>query len=593
MPLSAWTRRFGFSQGRLRPPAGFVPPEGLAAFGLGNDLPGNVESLQVGANIEVQNNGAFNSALLMRFKGKIRPPSSLPDPAGFKASMLVNGVERMSQQVRPGWTRTVNDWAANVSKLMGDGTISWKLEVTGDPAAIYPLELPAFYVDAITFEGATERPILANRIPEPGESQVPLDADIQLDIMDVGSSGVDLLNTQVFVRGVLAFNGGSFQPGFQGPNSTYLYPQADVLRVIIDPEVQNQFSSLEQVNITVHAVLTGGTGFLDQEYDFFAVDMTAPRLVSATAISQTVVRLSFDESVLQLDPLGAGDALNPAGYSFDRVTAPAASLRAVTVAPFSPSSVEITTQWEMTPGATYLVTASLLQDLFGNTILAPFNAVTFVGFSPQVPAGRSNFSLWKLMPREVRRRDDEGSGFWKLFLGCMQEVIDLFTYQIDRFIDFLDPDYSPEEWVDIMLQDLGNPFRFDLDLNGKRRLISVFRTAINESGSDPGLQNIIRFFLNLDVVVQPYDEIGMHLGESLLGEDWILGASSEFARYAFDIVSPRVLTDIERRRIRSLVTYYKAGWTHFVNLVEPSAPGSGVDHMELGLSELGVSWLLH
>ena len=82
------------------------------------------------------------------------------------------------------------------------------------------------------------------------------------------------------------------------------------------------------------------------------------------------------------------------------------------------------------------------------------------------------------------------------------------------------------------------------------------------------------------------------LGESLLGEDWELGPSDRFARYAFDVKVGRVLSARERRQLRAIVEYLKPAHTHFVNLLEPLPP-IVPEHWELGVSELGDTSLLH
>ena len=52
------------------------------------------------------------------------------------------------------------------------------------------------------------------------------------------------------------------------------------------------------------------------------------------------------------------------------------------------------------------------------------------------------------------------------------------------------------------------------------------------------------------------------------------------------------LTDTQRSQIRAIVDYLKPAHTHFVELIEPGPPPS-YDHWELGISELGVTSLLH
>ena len=53
-----------------------------------------------------------------------------------------------------------------------------------------------------------------------------------------------------------------------------------------------------------------------------------------------------------------------------------------------------------------------------------------------------------------------------------------------------------------------------------------------------------------------------------------------------------VLTETERRQIRAIVNFLKPGHTHFVDLLEPTAPVT-FDHWVLGISELGVETELH
>ena len=65
-----------------------------------------------------------------------------------------------------------------------------------------------------------------------------------------------------------------------------------------------------------------------------------------------------------------------------------------------------------------------------------------------------------------------------------------------------------------------------------------------------------------------------------------------FARYAFEVHVDRVLSDVERRQLRTIVALIKPAHTHFVALVEPRLPAV-VDHWVLGVSELGESTDLH
>jgi phage tail-like protein len=314
-----------------------------------------------------------------------------------------------------------------------------------------------------------------------------------------------------------------------------------------------------------------------------------PQVVGAQARELSRVRVSFDEAVVQVDPAAPGDALNPAGYWFARLSTPAVDVAAVAVETVTASAVDVITDIDLTPGGSYRVTVAGVKDFDGNPVLPPFDSADLSGFVPPRPAGR-RFDLYRMLPAMNRREDETGD--LRNFLACLQEVTDLLLHDVDRFSDILDPDVAPEPFLDLMLLDLGNPFAFDLSAVDKRRLLNVLVAIYREKGTAAGMRNAIRFFLGLEVEIIAYRGESLILGESLLGVDWVLGPSDSFSAYAFEVVAPRALTAEERRRLRQIVDYMKPAHTHFVRLVEPEIP-SVVDHVELGLSELGETFFLH
>ena len=451
----------------------------------------------------------------------------------------------------------------------------------------FELELPAVYVDAVLLDPTPARPAVINRDPEPGDAQVPIGSSISLDLTDVGPDGIDVAATQVFVGGVLAFSGGAFLPGFGGPGSSATNPQPDTLRIVIAPFAP--FESLQDVAVRVVTQTVGGAFQLDTTWSFRCEDLTAPRVVGAQARELKRIRVSFDEPVKHDDPSANDDALNPALYALDRLSVPAVDVTVVGTELVTDSSVELITDVEPSPGAAYRVTVTGVVDLFGNEVLAPENAAEFTGFLPVRPVGR-RFDLYQLLPTLNRREDETGD--LRRFLACLQEVTDLVVHDVDRFTDVFDPDLAPEAFIDAMLLDLGNPFPFDLSSVDKRRLLNVLVAIYREKGTAVGIENAIRFFLSLEVEVTSYNGESLVLGDSLLGEDWILGPGGFFSAYAFEVVVPRALEDEERRRLRLIVEYMKPAHTHFTRLVEPAIPEI-IDHVELGLSELGETWVLH
>jgi phage tail-like protein len=318
-------------------------------------------------------------------------------------------------------------------------------------------------------------------------------------------------------------------------------------------------------------------------------ESASPQVVGAQARELARVRVSFDRAVAQDDPSGSSDGLNAAHYAIDAASAPAVGASVVAVEPVSSSAVDLITNTPLTPGATYRVDVAGIVEASGAGVAASNGGATFVGFVPAQPASRV-FDLYRFLP-ELNRREDT-TGHLRGFVGCLQEVTDLVLVDIDRFTDILDPDIAPERVLDRMLGELGDPFAFDLSVVDKRRLLNVLVAMYREKGTTRGIVNTIRFFLGLEVEITAYVGEALVLGESALGEDWVLGPSSLFAALAFEIVSPRILGSEERQRLRQIVEYLKPAQTHFARLVEPTPP-EAIDHIELGISELGENWVLH
>ena len=442
------------------------------------------------------------------------------------------------------------------------------------------LELPGLYADTVVAIVAGERILLVNRDPGSGETGVPLDWTIAIEVLDVGPDGVDRTATRVWVDGVLAFDGGAvpeLQPGFDGPRAEVV-ETADTLRVVLDPAVP--FASEAAVEVRVVSATVGGGHILDESYTFFAEDRTAPRVLAAQATSPTTVQIGFDEDVVVAD--SAGFVFTPQAFPAVPVLAVGASAQG--------SVVTVDLDTELTPDVLYEVAVSGAVDLRGNPVLEPDHRALFAGFRPPRPPSR-RFDLWSMLPRHNRRGDTTGD-LWR-FIACLQEALDLLLTEADSFVDVFDIERAPEAFLDLILQDLGDPFPFDLDVLAKRRLASVLVEMYRQKGTEVGIENAIRFFLGIDVTaITPFTGTTLVLGESELGVDWELGPSDRFARYAFDVEVDVPLTATERRQIRAIVDYLKPAHTHFVDLLEPGAPVA-YDHWELGVSELGETTDLH
>jgi phage tail-like protein len=241
---------------------------------------------------------------------------------------------------------------------------------------------------------------------------------------------------------------------------------------------------------------------------------------------------------------------------------------------------------QLTAGARYEVRAAGVEDVRGNLVEAPLDRATFIGFAAPSPPER-RFALWEMLPKHNRR--DDRTGDLARFVACLQEVTDLLLADTDRFAEVFDLERAPPPFLDCILQDLGNPFAFELDTLEKRRLASVLVDLYRTKGTAVGIRNAIRFFLGIEVeAIAPYAGETLALGDAELDATWVLGPSDRFARYAFDVEVSRALTAKERRMVRSLVNYLRPAHTHFVDLRE-GVPTLATDDWVLGESALGVA----
>jgi phage tail-like protein len=296
-------------------------------------------------------------------------------------------------------------------------------------------------------------------------------------------------------------------------------------------------------------------------------------LVAALAAGPKELWLAFDAAVVEP---------SPAAVTIVALTTPAVSLEPQRVRREDLRLV-VTLELEMSPGAEYEVTVSGVVDGQGQPISPPFNRGRFLGFLPPQPPGR-HFDLLQMLPRYLLRGDDAED--LRRFVAVIQEVTSLVLSDVDRWTDILDLERAPEPFVDAMLSDLGNPFEFPLDLIGKRRLAARLVDMYRRKGTAAGIEDAIRFFVGVESRVVAFAGDGLTLGDSRLDLDWVLGPSTPWGRYAFDVEAARTLSDEERRQVHGLVRYLRPAHTHFVTLREPEPPTTA-DEWTLGESELG------
>lgn len=420
------------------------------------------------------------------------------------------------------------------------------------------LTMPALYVDDVASESGATSVVLANRVPSPGAVDVASDSTIDVDILRPlsGVADVDTAATSIYVGGVLAFQAGAFQAGYDGPASASGVAGLGGLRVVIDPTAD--FTSEQSVTVRVVSAMVGALGAVDESHTFTSEDLIAPVLVSALAIDALTVRLIFDEAVA----IGAGFA-----SSFSPVTLVAVPL-VVVAQSASGENIDLTLDEEMTEGATYALSVSDVEDLSGNTATVDVEVVGFVASKPD----RRRLDLTKWVPHRILSLDDRLTGDLRKFLGTLQDSVNVVMAWVDRIVEQNSYELAEPKWLDVLLADLGNPFPFTLDLAQKRKLASLLVQIYRENGTVSGVENAIRFFVGVTAQVVEFSKIGMQLGVSQLNVDWTLGASDQRALYTFSIEVDGEITDEQYDQILTIAEYMKPAHTHIASIVEITEP---------------------
>lgn len=239
--------------------------------------------------------------------------------------------------------------------------------------------------------------------------------------------------------------------------------------------------------------------------------MAASELLSAVALDLKTVRVLFgfggspDDSADLTTPLSAV-------WTVLATTAPAyepsvASVTGYTEGGSGWAGVTLIFEQELTPGVVYALKVTGVTGISENDVdnLEPFQAKTL-----DFPAER-DFSLWNYVPAINKKEDTEGE--LEAFISCVQEPLNLLVNDVDHWIDILDCDLAPENFVDLMLRDLGNPFEFSntLTLTEKRRLAASLVELYKLKGTTLGVQTAIRFFMGMRSEILRLDGLGNHI----------------------------------------------------------------------------------
>ncbi len=455
------------------------------------------------------------------------------------------------------------------------------------------VKLPSVYIDAIG-ESAFAGLLVVNEFPERNSTEASKSAVIVLEILSTNGLDINASATDVYVNGVLAVTGGVFQSGFSGSVVT-----TDPRQHVVTIDRTADFVSEELVTVRVVAEDVTPVDTIDSSYTFTVEDLTTPKLSSVLARAATTVRAIFDEGMLSQSSAGANDALNPANYTLvfvpvnDRQAG--AGPTVVSVNKVNDLTYDLATDFELSFFRTYrLVVGAVADDsAAGNTVLpsAPDNQKEFASWSPPGwPSNRKFDFFTDLLSRDDRTRDVQGD--LERLASAFTDTISLLCWDVDRWIEIIDLDDAPSQFVDAMLFDLGNPFDFDLSDNRKRKLADLLPDIYKQRGTEAGIRNLARFFLGIEITdIEIWNEDGWILGVSELGIDTDLALGIQANLYTFIVHVDQDLDATTRRQLEILIELTKVAHEHFI--IKTPSDLESIDHLALGFSELGVNWTLH
>lgn len=491
----------------------------------------------------------------------------------------------VSREILSGDAQVYTDIAVYLDGLPASVTTTLKLSFLDadgvvDAGVLMLAELPGAYFDNLVFLTVSPTTLI-NRVPEPGHSDHPVGDNIVLEAVADAPIAIGDVSINVSINGddFTAIDTGSFVAPFDGPESALTQIGPNHIGIVIDPV--DDLPEQTEITVMFLAPLNGGAGPIT--YQFVTEDLTGPRIESLTALSKTEVVITFNEGV-------ADDALDPANWTYTAVTLPAITPVVVSVVRISTRAVKLIIDTETSVGRIYEVAAESVDDTSGNDS-GPISIRYTAPASSNSPTDR-DFRVQDFVPDYNWSLD--AAGDLRRFIDSLQDIVDVLLCSIDEWVLQLDPDTASEPVLDAMLCDLGNPFNFVLSENEKRKLIRVLVAIYRLKGTKVGIEQTILFFLGISVeVVCPFLETTWIMGVSEMGISTIMGSGSSYDKYSFYIVSPVELTDAQREQITSIAELMKPAHTHFLRIDEPTPPPPVVTTLIMGVSEMGINWIMN
>lgn len=255
--------------------------------------------------------------------------------------------------------------------------------------------------------------------------------------------------------------------------------------------------------------------------------------------------------------------------------------------------VTLTLEDDISYGRLYKIHAVKVEDIWDN-------ATTDAELDFQSPwfgAPTDRLKMWAngLIPATDRTDDLQNNQMLRKIVVVIQDVLNMLWQRTDQLQFLNDPDRCPDEWVDYLLYDLANPFRFPLESTEQKRLLAASLSGFyRRVGVEQGIEALLFTLLGINFEITPYVEGDYWtLGTSRLGLTTILGPGEAWARNAYEIASPVDLTDAQRRIVTDVATWGDPYNMHLARITEPSTSSPSIPtYWTLGTSALGLTTTL-
>jgi phage tail-like protein len=373
--------------------------------------------------------------------------------------------------------------------------------------------LPCFVLEAIDIDEDSTGVVVENRFPYDEQVQVPWDLDTWTFALTNYDGAAPPSTLDLYVNGVLVRN----LAGTNFFGVTALSSTASRTTVTVTPDGSGPFSAPNgDIEWTVRAV---GTGF-DEMWSFTTTNQLAPSIVRAEFISGKQVLVQFSESME-----GGEDVLLTGAYDvFPNIT-PSYPPTVIAVEHVDINTILLTLDDNVNFRTPYTLTvASSVTDTSGHAVALTARIYILRETEHIQPTRETSF--FEKAP--VWNQCNDPDGEFAALARILTDAADQAYYGSDSWLSHLDCEEAPIDYVDLMLRDLGNPFKFEMTENERRALCFELSAMQEMIGTEPGIEAVVLFFtgIAMEVVTRADDPI------------WILGDAVRSVLGATTVVAP-------------------------------------------------------